>query len=431
MNKIAKNASWIIICRIVQSMLNLAVTMITARYLGPSNYGLITYASSIVAFIVPLVQLGLNCILVQEFVDSPSDSGKTIGTATILCTISSILGVIGIWAFTSIVNRGETDTIIVSVLYSVSMFFQMTEMIQYWYQSKLISKYVSVVSLISRTIVSVYKIYIVIAGKNIYWFAIVNSLDYFIISICLFAIYFRLSGPKLTFSLAKSKRMLAKSKHFIIAGLMVSVFGQTDRIMLKLMIDDAASGYYSAAITCAGMTVFLFSAIIDSFRPVIFEHKKNNNESYKKNTILLYSIIIYIALAQSILLTIAAKPIIWLLYGEAYAPATEVLRIVTWYSAFSYIGSARGIWFLAEGKQKYIWITNAIGAIINVIGNFMLIPTLGPCGAALTSVITQIFANFIIGLLITPIRNSSIWMIEAINPKFIIKTIPYFKLKKQ
>ena len=65
MNKVVKNASWIIACKIAQVVLNLIVSMITARYLGPSNYGVITYASSIVAFFAPIVQLGINCILVQ------------------------------------------------------------------------------------------------------------------------------------------------------------------------------------------------------------------------------------------------------------------------------------------------------------------------------------------------------------------------------
>ena len=75
-NRIVKNASWIIVCRIIQAGLNLVVSMITARYLGPSNYGLITYASSIVAFIVPLVQLGINGILVQQFVEEPENTGE-------------------------------------------------------------------------------------------------------------------------------------------------------------------------------------------------------------------------------------------------------------------------------------------------------------------------------------------------------------------
>ena len=53
-----KNASWIIVCRIIQSLISLVIGMISARYLGPSNYGVITYVSSVVAFALPIMQLG-------------------------------------------------------------------------------------------------------------------------------------------------------------------------------------------------------------------------------------------------------------------------------------------------------------------------------------------------------------------------------------
>lgn len=423
MNKIFKNASWIILCRIAQAVLNLVVSMITARYLGPSDYGLIAYASSIVAFILPLVQLGINGILVQEFVENPDDSGKIIGTTTGLTMLSSLVGIVGVWAFTSVANHDEPITIIVSTIYSVSLFFQMTEMIQYWYQSKLMSKYVSVVSLLSRIVVSIYKIYIIVSEKSIYWFAVVNSFDFLIISVALFIIYFKIDNHKISFSFDLAKKMLFKSKHFIIAGLMVSVFSQTDRIMVKLMVSDAESGLYSAAITCAGMSVFLFTAVIDSFRPIIFENKKADPESYKTNTIRLYSIIIYIALCQSVVMTILAEPIIRLLYGSEYLMAVPVLRIITWYSAFSYLGAARCIWFLAEGKQKYIWITNAVGAIINLLGNFLIIPVLGACGAAIASVVTQFVVNFALNFFIRPIRENGIWMVNAVHPKVLFGMI--------
>lgn len=419
MNKITKNASWIIACKLAQSILNLFVSMITARFLGPSNYGLITYAHSIVAFIVPLVQLGINAIYVQEIVDNPDCEGEIVGTATLLTSISSLLGILGLWAFTSIVNKNEQETILVVLIYSLSLFFQMTEMVQYWYQSKLMSKYVSIVSLISRFLVSIYKIYIVISGKNIYWFAVVNSLDFLMISVALYAIYFRLGGQRLDFSKTKAVELLSNGRYFVLAGLMVSVFSQTDRIMLKLMINDAESGFYSAAISCAGMTVFVFTAVMDSFRPVVFGYKRDNQEKYRNSLIRLYSIIIYMALVQSVVLTLFAKRITILIYGEQYSPSVGILRIITWYSAFSYLGSARYIWFISENKQKYIWRIDLIGAVCNVIGNLTLIPLLGARGAALASLLTQVITNFVLNFVFEPFRENGIYMLKALNPIII------------
>ena len=64
-NKVINNAIWIIIGKVAQSLLALVIGMLTARYMGPSNYGLISYAASLVAFVVPIMNLGLSNVLVQ------------------------------------------------------------------------------------------------------------------------------------------------------------------------------------------------------------------------------------------------------------------------------------------------------------------------------------------------------------------------------
>ncbi|MBQ7818385.1 MAG: flippase [Bacteroidales bacterium] len=420
-NKAVKNASWIIVCRIAQSVIGLIIGMITARYLGPSNYGLLNYANSVVTFVVPLAQLGLRNILVEEIVSHPEKEGKILGTSLVMGVVSSILCAVGCITFVSVVNAGEQDTLIVCALYSISLIFQMTEMIQYWYQAKLLSKYTSVVSLAVYVVMSVYKIFLLVTGKNVYWFAISYTFEYFLISAVLIFIYKKLGNQKLSFSISLGKHLLSRSRYYIVSNMMVILYTQTDKIMIKLMTDNTEIGYYSTAVTCANMTSFVFVAIIDSLRPVIFESKKTDYDKFKKLMSLSYSIIIYMGLIQSLALTLLAQPIVSIMYGEAYLKAIPLLQIITWYSAFSYTGSVRNIWMLAEEKQKYLWIINLSGAVLNVVGNFILIPILGASGAAVSSVATQLFTNVIIGFIIKPIRNNNYLMIKGLNPKILLE----------
>lgn len=419
-NKIVKNASWIIVCRIMQSLIALVIGMISARYLGPANYGLLNYASSVVAFVVPLAQLGLRNVLVEEIVSHPEREGKTLGTSIGMSVISSLFCIVGCIAFVYIANPGEQDTLIVCTLYSVSLLFQVTEMIQYWYQAKLLSKYTSVTSLVAYTIVALYKVFLLISGKNIYWFAVSYAFDFFIISIVLLVLYRKIGNQKLSFSFSLGKQIFARSKYYIVSSMMVTVFTQTDKIMIKMMLGNAENGYYSTAAVCSAMAGFVFVAIIDSLRPVIFESKKEDYNKFERNMSLLYSIIIYMGLAQSIVLTLFARPIVTILYGEAYLNSIPILQIITWYSAFSYMGSVRNIWMLAEDKQKYLWIINLSGAILNVVGNFVLIPLLGAVGAAIATVFTQFFTNVVLCMIIKPIRPTINLMWKALNPNIII-----------
>ena len=422
-NKVIKNASWIIGIQLIKSLLGMVISMLTARFLGPSNFGLINYAASIVAFVTPIMYLGLTGVLVQEIVNNHEKEGEILGTSIFMAFISSILCIGGVISFSAIANHGEKDTIIVCALYSILLIFQSFEMVIYWFQAKLLSKYSSVVSLAAYILVSGYKIYLLATQKSIYWFAVSNALDYMIIALGAAVVYKKLGGRPLRFNFNTAKHLFSKSRYYIVSNMMIAIFAQTDRIMLKLMIDDAATGYYSAAVTCAGMTGFVFSAIIDSFRPMIFDDKKNNEKQYEKDMCRLYGIIIYLSLIQSLAITLFSGLIIQILYGAAYSASINVLKLVVWYTTFSYLGSVRNIWILAEDKQKYLWIINLSGALANVVLNYILIPIMGIMGAALASLVTQIFTNVLTGFIIRPIRYSNTLMLRALNPKEMIKAI--------
>ena len=418
-NRVINNTVWIVGCKIVQSVLQLVINMLSARYLGPSNYGLINYASSIAAFCIPIMQLGMRSTLVKEIVDRPEKEGQTMGTAIGMSVISSILCIIGITTFTVIANGDEKTTVIVCLLYSTSLIFQALEMVQYWFQAKLISKYTSLTMLFAYIVVSIYKTILLITRRNIYWFTVAQVIDFFIIAVVLLFIYKRVGGQKLTFSFKRGKELLSKSRYYIISGMMVTIFAQTDKIMLKFMVGDSGVGQYSAAVASAGLTGFIFAAIIDSFRPSIIESKKAGSTNYGKKVGILSAIIIYLSLLQSLGMTLFSDLIVYILYGEDYAQSAGILTVLVWYTTFSYMGSVRNIWILAEEKHKYLWIINMSGALGNIALNLALIPIWGVQGAAIASLVTQIFTNFIIGFIMPQIRDFNKLMLKGLNPSFV------------
>ena len=117
-------------------------------------------------------------------------------------------------------------------------------------------------------------------------------------------------------------------------------------------------------------------------------------------------------------MTVLAKLIIHVLYGAAYAPAVGALQIVVWYTTFSYIGSVRNIWILANNKQQYLWKINLMGALANIVINAILIPIIGIYGAAVASLITQFFTNVIVGYIIKPILPNNRIMVKGMNPRY-------------
>lgn len=426
---VSRNAAWIIGSRIVQAVITFLIGMLTARYLGPSNYGVIGYAASLVAFVSPIMYLGIWSILVQELVENDYEEGTIVGTSLVLNLISAPLCVIGIVAFTLVANRGETETILVCALYSTLLLFQAFEVVQYWFQAHLLSKYSSIVSLGAYITVSVYKVFLLVSEKSVLWFALSNALDYLIIAIGLYFFYHLKGGQKLNFSRTVAKRLLSKGKYYILSSMMVTIYAQTDRIMLKNYLNNEAVGYYNAAVTCSAITMFVFTAIIDSFRPVILQSKKGSDEEFERNMEKLYSLVFYLAFLQSLFVTAFARLFIRFIYGVQYLPAVATLRIVVWYTIFSYIGLVRDIWILAQDKQRYLWRINLSGAVCNIILNSLLIPRWGINGAAVASLTSQFFTNIVMGYCIRDIRSNNELIVKSLNPRLFFSTVKSFKLK--
>ncbi|MBR5272416.1 MAG: flippase [Clostridia bacterium] len=419
--QVVKNASWIIVCKVMQSVMQLVIGMISARYLGPDNYGLINYAASIVAFALPIMKLGFDAILVHELVESPEKEGEIMGTSLLANVVSSVACMIGVFGFSAIVDYGKTETIIVCVLYSLSVFFAALEMIQYWFQYKLMSKYSSIIMLIAYVFVSAYKIFLLATAKSIFWFAVSHSVEYGLIGIMLIVTYYKKGGTRLSFSFQRFRKMLRKSRPYIGAAIMVVVIQNTDHVMLTKMVGEAENGYYAAAITCAGVAQFVYTAIIDSFRPLILSSKKTDEAAYEKNLSRLYSVVTYLALAQNLVFAIGAHWMVKWLYGVEYMAAVPVLQILTWYRAFSFMGTIRNIWLLAENKQKYLPFINMFGVVCNIVLNAVMIPFFGAVGAATASLITQFAMNFGFGFIFKQIRKNNQIMMVGLNPAFLLR----------
>ena len=413
-NKVAKNAGWIIAGRVANMICSFVVSLLVARYLGPSNFGLINYATAYTTFFASLCTLGINSVIVKEFVDYPDKEGESIGTSLLLRAISSLLSIFLIIVVSSILDHGERITILVVALCSFGLFFQIFDTFNYWYQAHLISKYSAIASSVAYVVMSAYKIYLLVTGKSVIWFAIATSVDYIVIAIILVYFYKKNNGPKLRVSRTRAKSILSKSCHFILAGLMVSIYGATDRLMLKHMLDESAVGYYSLAVSLCNIWVFVLSAIIDSLTPVILENAKSNKEKYVKLNKQLYSIVFYVSFFVSICFIIFGKIAIRILYGEAYLPATGPLYVITWYVAFSYLGVARNPWIVTENMEKYLVFIYLGAAVSNVILNAALIPSFGTIGAAIASLVTQISTIVVFPLFIKGMRPNVKLMVDAI-----------------
>ena len=389
------NTGWLVFDKVFHMMLSLVVTSMTARYLGKEGYGIINYGLSFINIFTIICKLGIDSIIVNEFVKNKVKTGEILGTTLVLRLLSSLCSLILTFIFVSVLKPNQSIVIMVTMIQSISLIFVTFDTVDFYFQSILKSKYTAIARSISYPLVCVLRIIFIFLKASVVWFAWATVLDAAIIGIVLLYFYLKKEKGKFSFSVRQAKHLLHNSYPFIWANLLVTIYTQMDRIMVGSLVGDAETGIYSAAMTIANLWIFIPNALIDSARPIIMELKASRKEeTYKIRYAQLYAGIIWISIVAGIFFTVFSNIIISIVYGLEYGESVLVLKILIWSRLFSLIGTARNIWLICEECAKYVKWFVGTGAMINVILNFILIPVLGAKGAAIATLITEILSSF-------------------------------------
>lgn len=416
--KILGNSSWLVSDKIFNMILGIFVTAVVARYFGPELYGEFNYALAIVSLFTVLSTLGLEILTVKSIVDKDHEEGTILCTSFLLRVLGGIIltvvSCIVIW----MLEPSDNYLQLIALIMSFSMVIRSFEVIEYWIQAHQIAKISSLIRIIVSLVTASLKLLLVYFKGDLVLFSLIYTIDITIISTALVIAYFKYRQEKSRwrFSISYAKEILSQSWYLVLSGLMVSLYMRIDQVMLgTIMPNKDELGIFSAAVRIAEMWYFVPMAIIVSFRPVIISKKKNNNEGYMKSIQLLYSIVAWMGIAFGIFILLFSKLIIGILYGPEYIESARILSVSIWAGTFAMLGSARGVWLVTEGLQRYSMAYIAAGCIINVSLNYLLIPSYGGYGAAIATLASQVTVAIIAPAFFKPTRISSIMMLRAFN----------------
>lgn len=423
-NKDAKrfvtNTGWLVFDKVFHMALSLVVTSMTARYLGTEGYGIINYGLSFINIFTIVCKLGIDAIIVNELVRNKEKTGELLGTTMVLRLLSSLCSLVLTFIFVMVLKPGQTVVLIVTMIQSISLLFTALDTVDFYFQSILKSKYTAIARSISYPLVCLLRLLFIFLKADVTWFAWATVLDSATIGAVLLYFYFKREKGRLSFSLPQAKYLLKNSHTFIWANLLVTIYTQMDRIMVGTLVGDAETGIYSAAMTIANLWIFIPNALIDSARPLIMQLKADKREEvYLKRFRQLFAGIIWLSIAAGVFFSVFSNLIIRIIYGSDYLAAVPVLMILIWSRLFSLIGTTRTIWMICEDQAKYVKWFIGLGALINVVLNFIMIPVIGAQGAAIATLITEFVSSFLIVAFVKDTRG----LFKLIMEAFLLKNI--------
>lgn len=411
-----KNTSWLIAEQFLRIIAGLLVGIWVARYLGPQQFGLFSYALAFTAIFAGIAKLGLDGIIVRELINHPDKRDAYLGTAFWLKVMGSIIVMLLMAAVIPFTNNDATTNLFIFII-ACGLVFQSFEVVEFYFQSQVLAKLISICKIIQLSLSSLIKIYLVITEAELIWFVLVTTFDALSLAICYFSAY-RLQKSTVfytCFDFFIAKRLLKDSWPLIFSSIVVMLYMRIDQIMIKQMLGEYEVGIYSAAVRLSEAWYFLPTLITASLFPAILNAKKNNELLYYSRLQNLYTLMVLIALSVALPTTFLADWLIEFLYGSSYQGAGGVLIVHIWSGLIIGLGLARGKWILSENLQFFSFIFLTAGLVTNVVANYLWIPRYGIEGAAYASVLSQAVGTLLVPIFIEKTRKSFFMMFKAIT----------------
>ena len=395
-HKYFANTSWVLGEKVLRMSISLFVGIYVARYLGPERYGLLSYAISFVWLFSALASLGLDDILVREIVKNPEKRQNLIGSVFWLKICGFVLMATTIATVLLFKSEDQKTSLLIAII-TLGFLFQATNVVEFFFQALVQSKFAVRAQVIQLLITSIFKIYLVWNEADLFWFALALMLDQALVAILFLFLYkWKVEKfPFLYFNWKKTKLLMRDAWPLIFTGMVVSIYMKIDQVMLKEMLNTKAVGVYAAAVKLCEALYFLPTVITASLYPAIISAKQKSETIYQQRLQKLYDFMVWGSVVVALPTSLLANWIILSLYGVDFQEATNVLRIYIWVIVFVSLGSVSSKWLVTENLEIYSFYRTFLGAVLNIGCNFWLIPIYGIIGAAYATLIAQFSVTFV------------------------------------
>ncbi|RPI35591.1 MAG: flippase, partial [Nitrospiraceae bacterium] len=394
LQNVISNTGWQFADNLLRMGVGLFVGIWVARYLGPGQYGLFSYALAFVALFSSIASLGLDEIATRNIIRDPVVKDEILGTTFVLKLIAgTVIFAVSIGVI-SVLRPADSLTHWLVGIIAAGTIFQAFSAIELWFHSQIQAKYAVFAKNASFLVCSIIKIALILLKAPLIAFAWVSTFEVIAGSAGLVIVY-RAKGSRLRdlrASLDKARDLLHDSWPMMLSGIAIMIYMRIDQVMLGEMVGGEEVGIYSAAVRLAEVWYFIPTAVYWSVLPSIVEAKATSESLFYERLQKFYNLMVLMAYSVAIPVTFLGDWVVGVLFGRAYARAGLMLAVLIWANVFWNLEIARNAFLTTMNWTRIYFVMIFLGCILNIVLNLYLIPLFGGMGAVVASVISYWFA---------------------------------------
>lgn len=421
--KVSINSAWLLLEKIVRSVMTIFVGALVVKQLGPEQYGQIAYVVAIVSLFQSIASLGLEGVLVREIlvfdaanknglIDNKNNNGKisiktdfdNINTQLLISAAFSVRLIVGVVLlilsiiFVGLLKEWSQNAIMLTILMGGPLIFQASDIFDLWNQSRLNSKLTAILKILSYILSNSIRIYLISIDAAMIWFAAAFFVEASVVGIGLYLAFTHDNRMQYNIKIQTKiiKNLIKETWPISIASLAAAAYTRFDQISLENYLGTVELGIYSSALLFATATYFLPGIICASIMPEAVKAKRDNYNKYLEIMRYTYSILLLISLSIFAITYVAGDLIFSIFYTVEFAEGVAVLKLYALTNIPVYMGVAHGIWMVNDKKLIVSVYRAVLGAVTAIVLCLLFVPEYGMTGAVYSTISALIVADIIV-----------------------------------
>lgn len=373
--------------------------LITLPYLtlvlGPEMFGLTQYAISLITYFQIITDYGFNLSATRELAIYREDASKRseiFSSVMFIKLMLMILTFIALLCIIIFIPKFSADYKIYILTFGMVVGYMIFP--TWFFQAMEYMKYTSILNIVGKIIYTV-AIFIFIHDVEDYLLVpIINSVGLIIVGIVGFYIAITRFNLKLHIPKLKDvKYHLIEGWHVFLSTVAINMYTTTNTFLLGLLTNNTLVGYYSIA----EKIVLAANGLLNPISQALYPYVSRKTSKYKKEVNIgfikrLTKLMAIVGFVLSALIFIFAKPMILIIFGEAYSNSVILLEILSALPFIVALSTVFGVQtMITHNHKKAFSAITLIGGIINIVLAIILITLYKQIGIAISFVVTESF----------------------------------------
>lgn len=427
---IRRNSLWNA-CQQVANLANGSLFSIALAWVLPlDEYGVYSYAISLLTLGVAVTTAGLNGLGIKYCAAAGDRGGRVVATILLIREMFALAAflVLGAISFTS----HDSVTVAATFFALITLFFRALDAPEVWYMAHLRSRRTASVRLVTVAVMVVIRLVSLFVLPDLWVFIGIYLVEVAVMSVWIL-LRFRSDPdtPALEWPRSPETRsMMRESSPLALSGIADQINLRADILIIQPILGSAAVGIYSLATRFSELAYFLPIVIMNATLPVLLKalaeaRQTGSDVGYRQLLQTAYNRAAAGGFAVAAVVTaICLSPLTNYVKPEMQ-PVFGVLAVHIWASPFVFMGAVYSKWIIAEGFLWSSLVRHSLGAVVNVALVFALLPRLGLVGAAWASVISYAAANYVACFVGSRSRRQGICMTRALfGPVLLLWLLP-------